>query len=70
MVRAHNSASESVLKWVKDEFSDMMKGSDLLSNHEFWDLDNEVGARNYSGKAGWSDLAKRIIRDVEEGAFA
>jgi hypothetical protein len=57
-------------KWVKGEFLIMMENSDLLSSEEFWDLDNEDGARNYSGKAGWSDLAKRIIRDISEGALA
>ena len=57
-------------KYVKDEFFAMMDGSDLLSNAEFWQSDNEDGARIYSGKANWPDLAKRIIRDVEEGATA
>jgi len=56
-------------KWIKSEFLIMTEGSDLLGNCEFWDLDNEDGARNYSGKAGWSDLAKRIIRDISEGAL-
>jgi DGQHR domain-containing protein len=55
-------------KYVKDEFLAMMDGSDLLNNHEFWRSDNEDGARNCSGKAGWPDLAKKIIRDLEEGA--
>ena len=32
--------------------------------------DNEDGARIYSGKANWPDLAKKIIRDFEEGAVA
>jgi DGQHR domain-containing protein len=54
-------------KYVKDEFLTMMEGSDLLGNPEFWHSDNDDGARNYSGKAGWPDLAKRIIRDLEEG---
>lgn len=57
-------------KFVKDEFLAMMEESDLLSNAEFWQSDNEDGARIYSGKANWPDLAKRIIRDVEEGARA
>lgn len=57
-------------KFIKDEFLAMMAGSDLLSNAEFWQSDNEEGARIYSGKANWPDLAKRIIRDVEEGAAA
>jgi DGQHR domain-containing protein len=55
-------------KFVKDDFLAMMEGSDLLSSAEFWHSDNEDGARIYSGKANWPDLAKRIIRDVEEGA--
>jgi hypothetical protein len=57
-------------KFVKDEFLAMMEGSDLLGNAEFWQSDNEDGARIFSGKANWPDLAKRIIRDVEEGATA
>jgi DGQHR domain-containing protein len=57
-------------KFVKDEFLAMMEGSDLLSDAEFWQSDNEDGARIYSGKANWPDLAKRIIRDIEEGAAA
>lgn len=52
--------------YVKEEFLIMMEGSDLLGNHEFWHSENADGARNYSGKAGWPDLAKRIIRDLEE----
>jgi DGQHR domain-containing protein len=64
MVKMHSGHR----KWVKAEFLVMMEGADLLSNHEFWDSENEDGARNYSGKAGWPDLAKKIIRDVEEGA--
>jgi hypothetical protein len=48
----------------------MMEGSDLLHNAEFWQSDNDDGARIYSGKANWPDLAKKIIRDVEEGATA
>jgi DGQHR domain-containing protein len=54
-------------KYVKNEFLTMMEGSDLISNAEFWKSDNEEGARIYSGKANWGDLAKRIIRDIEEG---
>jgi hypothetical protein len=54
--------------YVKDEFLIMMEGSDLLGNHEFWHSENADGARNYSGKAGWPDLAKRIIRDLEDGS--
>ena len=57
-------------KYVKDEFLAMMEGSDLLHNAEFWQSDNDDGARIYSGKANWPDLAKKIIRDVEEGATA
>ena len=56
-------------KYVKEEFLTMMEGSDLLGNHEFWHSENEDGARNYSGKAGWPDLAKRIIRDLDEGSM-
>jgi DGQHR domain-containing protein len=56
-------------KYVQDEFLTMMEGSDLLSNAEFWKSNNEDGARIYSGKANWGDLAKRIIRDIEEGAM-
>jgi len=55
-------------KLVKDEFLAMMEGSDLLSNAEFWLSSNDDGARIYSGKANWPDLAKRIVRDLEEGA--
>lgn len=54
--------------YVKTEFLAMMAGSDLLSTAEFWRSDNDDGARIYSGKANWPDLAKRIIRDIEEGA--
>lgn len=53
--------------YEREEFLTMMDGSDLLGNHEFWHSENADGARNYSGKAGWPDLAKRIIRDLEEG---
>lgn len=56
-------------KYVQNEFLTMMEGSDLLSNAEFWKSNNEDGARIYSGKANWPDLAKRIIRDIEEGAM-
>lgn len=55
--------------YVKDEFLTMLSGSDLLSTAEFWESSNADGARIYSGKANWPDLAKRIIRDVEEGAM-
>jgi hypothetical protein len=48
----------------------MMEGSELLGNAEFWQPDNQDGARIYSGKANWHDLATRIIRGVEEGATA
>ena len=55
-------------KYTKDEFLTMIEGSDLLTNPEFWESSNEDGARIYSGKANWTDLAKRILRDVDEGA--
>jgi hypothetical protein len=57
-------------RYVKEEFQVMMAGSDLLNTAEFWRSDNEDGARIYSGKANWPDLAKRIIRDIEDGAPA
>ena len=57
-------------KYVKSEFIAMIDGSDLLSTAEFWLSSNEDGARIYSGKANWPDLAKRVIRDVDEGAGA
>ncbi len=66
MIKMHSG----LRKYIKDEFLAMMEGSDLLNNAEFWRSDNEDGARIYSGKANWPDLAKRIIRDVEEGATA
>jgi DGQHR domain-containing protein len=56
--------------YVKKEFLAMTEGSDLLHNAEFWLSTNDDGARIFSGKANWPDLAKRIIRDVEEGAAA
>ena len=56
--------------YVKEGFLAMMEGSDLLHNAEFWLSSNDDGARIFSGKANWPDLAKRIIRDVEEGAAA
>ncbi len=56
--------------FVKAEFMVMLEGSDLLNTAEFWRSDNEDGARIYSGKANWPDLARRIIRDVDEGARA
>jgi hypothetical protein len=46
-----------------------MQGSDYLGNAEFWQSDNDDGARIYSGKANWPDLAKKIIRDIEEGGW-
>ena len=57
-------------KFVRDEFKVMIAGSDLLTNTDFWSSGNEDGARIYSGKANWPDLAKRIIRDLEEGMAA
>jgi len=57
-------------KFVMAEFLAMLEGSDLLSNSEFWRSDNEDGARIYSGKANWHDLAKRLIRDIEDGTVA
>lgn len=57
-------------KFVKTEFLAMLEGSDLLNDSEFWASSNEDGARIYSGKANQPDLAKRIIRDIEEGARA
>jgi len=67
MVRMHTGHR----KFVKEEFLAMMEDSDLLRNAEFWLLDNEDGARIYSGgKASWADLAKKIIRDIEEAALA
>ena len=56
-------------EYVKDEFLTMLGGSDLLSTAEFWESSNADGARIYSGKANWPDLAKRIIRDIDEGAM-
>jgi DGQHR domain-containing protein len=55
-------------RYSKEEFLTMISGSDLLGSSEFWSSDNDDGARIYSGKANWPDLAKRIIRDIEEGA--
>lgn len=57
-------------KYEKAEFVTMIENSDLLSTSEFWESSNEDGARIYSGKANWGDLAKRIIRDIEEGVRA
>ena len=48
----------------------MISGSDLLTDADFWSSSNDDGARIYSGKANWPDLAKRIIRDLEEGMAA
>ena len=64
MIKMHTGHRD----YVKAEFLKMMENSDLLENPEFWESSNEDGARIYSGKANWGDLAKRIIRDVEEGA--
>ncbi len=57
-------------KFIKTEFLAMLDESDLLANPEFWQSDNEDGARIYSGKANWPDLAKRLIRDIEDGVAA
>jgi hypothetical protein len=57
-------------EYIKDEFLAIIDGSDMLGNAEFWQSDNDDGARIYSGKANSSDLAKKIIRDIEEGAMA
>lgn len=53
-------------KFVKDEFLAMISGSELLTDADFWLSTNDAGARIYSGKANWGDLAKRIIRDIED----
>src|SRR5207302_886075 len=53
MIKMHKGHRE----YVKDEFLTMLAGSDLLSSAEFWKSDNEEGARIYSGKANWGDLA-------------
>ena len=53
-------------EFIKDEFSVMIAGSDLLTSAYFWHSNNDNGARIYSGKANWPDLAKRITRDLEE----
>ena len=55
---------------VKEQFLTMLDGSDLLGTAEFWESSNADGAGIYSGKANWPDLAKRIIRDVDEGTPA
>ena len=57
-------------KFVREEFKVMISGSDLLTDADFWSSGNDTGARIYSGKANWPDLAKRIIRDLEEGMAA
>ena len=57
-------------KFIKADFKVMIAGSELLTNAEFWKSDNTDGARIYSGKANWPDLAKRIIKDLEEGIAA
>ena len=56
--------------FIKAEFKVMITGSDFLTNEEFWKSANNDGARIYSGKANWPDLAKRIIKDIEEGIAA
>ena len=57
-------------KFIREEFKVMISGSDLLTDADFWSSSNDDGARIYSGKANWPDLAKRIIRDLEEGMAA
>ena len=57
-------------KFVREEFKVMISGSDLLTDADFWSSSNDTGARIYSGKANWPDLAKRIIRDLKEGMAA
>jgi DGQHR domain-containing protein len=57
-------------KFVKQVFLVMIAGSELLADAEFWLSSNDEGARIYSGKANWPDLAKKIIRDIEEGVAA
>ena len=57
-------------KFVREEFKVMISGSDLLTDADFWSSSNDDGARIYSGKANWPDLAKRINRDLEEGMAA
>ena len=54
-------------KFVREEFKVMISRSDLLTDADFWSSSNDDGARIYSGKANWPDLAKRIIKDLEEG---
>ncbi|MBA3753471.1 MAG: DGQHR domain-containing protein [Nitrospira sp.] len=54
--------------FVKSEFIVMMNGSSLLRDPSFWHSANSEGARIYSGKANWGDLAKRIIEDMTEEA--
>ena len=56
--------------FIKAEFEVMITGSDFLTSDEFWKSANNDGARIYSGKANWPDLAKRIIKDIEEGIAA
>ncbi len=53
-------------KFIKDEFLVMIGASELLTDADFWLSTNDDGARIYSGKANWGDLAKRIIRDIED----
>ena len=52
-------------QFVRNEFKIMIAGSDLLTDADFWSSSNENGARIYSGKANWPDLAKRIGRDLQ-----
>ena len=52
--------------FIKAEFKVMITGSDFLTNDEFWKSANNDGARIYSGKANWPNLAKRILKDIEE----
>lgn len=54
-------------RFVKAEFLVMLQDSDLLADAEFWESNNADGARIYSGKANWPDLAKKIIRDIDDG---
>jgi DGQHR domain-containing protein len=62
LIKMHNGHR----KFVKKEFLVMIAGSELLSEADFWLSSNDEGARIYSGKANWGDLAKRIIRDIED----
>jgi len=53
-------------EYVKEQFLAMLDGCGSLSNPEFWQADNDDGARIYSGKATWPMLAKIILREMEE----